>query len=267
MAEKIHASNSRSAFCSHWVAQRRAMGLFDGISIILQNWRSFLSWIVYPALLLSVCIILSQYLRRQHRRLRYPVACEMSNKSTTRGESALTVASHDSTTGGDATTIHISTPASAPLPSAFDILHPQSQIYQGSAVPSSGQIAALAREQIREDTGAGESSKLFEPHHPRPSHILNRSSNPQSDSISDMSATGSSERVPANGAENLDQCASVILISSDSPSADSVLSTQTNGSETQFQQSVQKRRETVHLMHEIDSEGERAFVRRIVEYR
>ncbi|KAL1885484.1 hypothetical protein Plec18167_000978 [Paecilomyces lecythidis] len=180
----------------------------------------------------------------------------MSNESTTRAESTRKVISENDQTGGRTTAVDISTPESEPLPSACDILRPLSQM---TGVPSSGYVAARARE-MREGQYVGEKDSTVE------HGTEDGSRNSASDSNSQPCAAG--DQAGDDGVKKSEQNASSITVSSPSSSTESIgrTSTQTNDSDTENQESIQKRTETVQLVREVDSDGERTFVRRIVEY-
>ncbi|KAJ9226051.1 hypothetical protein C8Q69DRAFT_266220 [Paecilomyces variotii] len=185
----------------------------------------------------------------------------MSNESRTRPESTRKIISEDSQTGGCTATAEISTPASVPLPSASDILQPLSQMYQESNIPSSGEVAALSR-------GAREEHRACAK---EPANGLG------TDGGSRSSKSGpepllytTDEHAEVDGAKTSEQNASSVTVSSVSPlaeSAEQTPSAQTHDADTEHRPSIQKRSEMVQVMREVDSDGERTFIRRIVEYR
>ncbi|KAJ9389533.1 hypothetical protein DTO063F5_2026 [Paecilomyces variotii] len=185
----------------------------------------------------------------------------MSNESRTRPESTRKIISEDSQTGGCTATAEISTPASVPLPSASDILQPLSQMYQESNIPSSGEVAALSR-------GVREEHRVCAK---EPANGLG------TDGGSRSSKSGpepllytTDEHAEVDGAKTSEQNASSVTVSSVSPlaeSAEQTPSAQTHDAYTEHRQSIQKRSEMVQVMREVDSDGERTFIRRIVEYR
>ncbi|KAJ9294336.1 hypothetical protein DTO271G3_6911 [Paecilomyces variotii] len=187
----------------------------------------------------------------------------MSNESRTRPESTRKTTGEDNQTGGCAATAEISTPASVPLPSASDIVQPLSQMYQGANIPSSGKVAALSRRGVREEhcASAKEPADELETEG-------SRSRSSKSGPEPPMRTTD--EHAEVDGAKTLEQNASSVTVSSDSPlaeSAEQISSARTDDPDTEHRQSIQKRSETVQVMREVDSDGERTFIRRIVEYR
>lgn len=131
---------------------------------------------------------------------------------------------NDVTTAGD-----VSNPATAPLPSACDILRPlstQSSPHSAS-VPSSGSVAALAKKQNQENTCISERERQAQPEL-RDHHAFNQSS-------------AHSEEPVEQGSDG-----------------------DTSGIEEHSQQRVQKRSETVQIMREADSD--RTWRRRVREY-
>ncbi|GAD98383.1 hypothetical protein AN0650.2 [Paecilomyces variotii No. 5] len=179
----------------------------------------------------------------------------MSNESTTQAEPTKEVISESDQTGGPSTAVEISTPTSSPLLSASDILQPLSQM---TGIPSSGDVAALAREMKEEQYASGKNPAGTDQGGPQ---------NPASDTNSQLCAAG--DHAGVGTAEKAEQNASSVAVSSPSSSTESTArtSTQTNDSDIENQQSIQKQSETVQLVREVDSDGERTFVRRIVEYR
>ncbi|KAJ9371009.1 hypothetical protein DTO282F9_3846 [Paecilomyces variotii] len=182
----------------------------------------------------------------------------MSNESRTRPESTRKITSEDSQTGGCTATAEISTPASVPLPSASDILQPLSQMYQESNIPSSGEVAALSR-------GVNEEHRACAK---EPANGLGTDGGSRSSKSGPEPLLYTTE---VDGAKTSEQNASSATVSSVSPlaesSAEQTSSAQTHDADTEHRQSIQKRSETVQVMREVDSDGERTFIRRIVEYR
>ncbi|KAJ9322403.1 hypothetical protein DTO027B5_115 [Paecilomyces variotii] len=186
----------------------------------------------------------------------------MSNESRTRPESTRKITSENSQTGGCTATAEISTPASVPLPSASDILQPLSQMYQESNIPSSGEVAALSRG-VREEHRACAKE---------PANGLGTegSRSRSSKSGPEPLLCTTDEHAEVDGAKTSERNASSVTVSSVSPLAEPTEQTpsaQTHDADTEHRQSIQKRSEMVQVMREVDSDGERTFIRRIVEYR
>ncbi|KAJ9240609.1 hypothetical protein DTO207G8_118 [Paecilomyces variotii] len=186
----------------------------------------------------------------------------MSNESRNRPESTRKIISEDSQTGGCTATAEISTPASVPLPSASDILQPLSQMYQESNIPSSGEVAALSRG-VREERRACAKE---------PANGLGMDGGSRSSkSGPEPLLYTTDEHAEVDGAKTSEQNASSATVSSVSPlaesSAEQTSSAQTHDADTEHRPSIQKRSEMVQVMREVDSDGERTFIRRIVEYR
>ncbi|KAL2006628.1 hypothetical protein VTN00DRAFT_9296 [Thermoascus crustaceus] len=188
------------------------------MTAVPENLQMSSLWKLYPVLSVALFVVLLKRIRRQ-RRVPYS-----STQSAISDEDCEKNMYNDGTTAGD-----VSNPATAPLPSACDILRPlstQSSPHSAS-VPTSGSVAALAKKQNRENTCISERERQVQPEL-RDYHAFNQSS--------------AHPEVPVEQGSDGD----------------------TSGIDERSQQTVQKRSETVQIMREADSG--RTWKRRVREY-